>query len=56
VTTYCTSFLTLFILFILAIELNDLETINLAEAVFMVYALGFSLEKVAAMQEHGIKG
>jgi hypothetical protein len=22
----------------------------------MVYALGFALEKVAAMQEHGIKG
>ncbi len=22
----------------------------------MVYALGFTLEKVAAMQEHGIKG
>jgi hypothetical protein len=56
VIAYCTSFLTLFILFVLAIELNALETINFAEAVFMVYALGFSLEKLAAMQEHGIKG
>lgn len=55
-TSYYVSFLTLFILFVLAIELNALETINLAEAAFMVFALGFSLEKVAAMQEHGIKG
>lgn len=28
----------------------------MSEIVFMVYALGFTLEKVAAMQEHGIKG
>lgn len=28
----------------------------MAEAVFMIYALGFTLEKVAAMQEHGIEG
>jgi hypothetical protein len=28
----------------------------MAEIIFMVYALGFTLEKVAAMQEHGIKG
>ncbi|KAF9006151.1 hypothetical protein BDQ17DRAFT_1389716 [Cyathus striatus] len=31
-------------------------SINFAEAIFMIYALGFSLEKIAAMQEHGIKG
>ncbi|KAJ7623199.1 receptor-activated Ca2+-permeable cation channel [Roridomyces roridus] len=49
------NFLILFSLFILAIELNDLNRINLAEAAFMLYALGFTLEKVAAMQEHGIK-
>lgn len=50
------SFLILFILFIVALEFNQLEKLNLAEALFMIYALGFTLEKVAAMQEHGIKG
>ncbi|EJF64109.1 hypothetical protein DICSQDRAFT_100749 [Dichomitus squalens LYAD-421 SS1] len=50
-----TNFLVLFILFICAIEFNELDGINTAEIVFMVYALGFTLEKVAAMQEHGIK-
>ena len=50
------SFLILFLLFICAIEFNELDSINTAEIVFMIYALGFTLEKVAAMQEHGIKG
>ncbi|KAJ7760568.1 receptor-activated Ca2+-permeable cation channel [Mycena metata] len=49
------NFLILFVLFIFAIELNELKRINFAEMLFMVYALGFTLEKVAAMQEHGIK-
>ncbi|KAM5534661.1 hypothetical protein V8D89_011673 [Ganoderma adspersum] len=49
------NFLILFVLFICAIEFSVLDTINLAEVIFMVYALGFTLEKVAAMQEHGIK-
>jgi hypothetical protein len=44
------------VLFILAIEMNELNRINVAEMLFMIYALGFTLEKVAAMQEHGIKG
>ena len=26
------------------------------ELAFMVYSLGFSLDKMAAMQEHGIRG
>lgn len=52
----CVSFMILFIFFVIAIEFNDPATINTAEAVFMVYALGFTLEKVAAMQEHGMKG
>jgi hypothetical protein len=47
--------LILFILFIFALEFNELNKLNTAEAVFMIYALGFTLEKVAAMQEHGIK-
>lgn len=39
-----------------AIEVNERDRINASEILFMVYALGFTLEKVAAMQEHGIKG
>ena len=54
-TTY-SSFLILFLLFVCAIEFSELDHINLAEIGFMIYALGFTLEKVAAMQEHGIKG
>ncbi|KAI0372690.1 hypothetical protein BV20DRAFT_1050569 [Pilatotrama ljubarskyi] len=49
------NFLILFVLFIFALEYSELNRINLAEVIFMVYALGFTLEKVAAMQEHGIK-
>ncbi|KAJ7612493.1 receptor-activated Ca2+-permeable cation channel [Mycena polygramma] len=49
------NFLILFVLFIVAIEMNELKRINSAELIFMIYALGFTLEKVAAMQEHGIK-
>ncbi|KAI0644236.1 hypothetical protein C8Q79DRAFT_974910 [Trametes meyenii] len=48
-------FLILFVLFVFALEYSELNRINVAEVVFMVYALGFTLEKVAAMQEHGIK-
>jgi hypothetical protein len=36
--------------------MNERDTINTAEILFMAYALGFTLEKVAAMQEHGISG
>jgi len=50
------SFLILFILFVIAIERNDLKKINAAELTFMIYASGFTLEKIAAMQEHGIRG
>jgi hypothetical protein len=46
----------LFILFIIAIEYHELEFLNVPEILFMVYALGFGLEKIAAMQEHGVKG
>ncbi|EPQ56311.1 hypothetical protein GLOTRDRAFT_128260 [Gloeophyllum trabeum ATCC 11539] len=48
-------FLLLFILFVFALELNQRDRVNIAEGAFMVYALGFALEKVAAMQEHGIR-
>ncbi|KAL4248089.1 Transient receptor potential calcium channel [Abortiporus biennis] len=49
------NFLVLFILFIAALEFSERDTVNWAEAIFMIYALGFSLEKIAAMQEHGLK-
>ena len=50
------SFLVLFILFVIAIETNEPQRINTPELIFMIYGLGFTLEKLAAMQEHGIKG
>jgi hypothetical protein len=46
----------LFILFVIAIELSERNKINVFEGIFLIYALGFTLEKIAAMQEHGIKG
>ncbi|KAI6114850.1 hypothetical protein EDD16DRAFT_1483333 [Pisolithus croceorrhizus] len=49
------NFLILFILFVIAIETNESDRINTPELVFMVCGLGFTLEKLAAMQEHGIK-
>ncbi|KAJ7577063.1 hypothetical protein C8J56DRAFT_870326 [Mycena floridula] len=49
------NFLILFLLFVVAIELNDVHHLNTPELLFMVYACGFTLEKAAAMQEHGIK-
>ncbi|KAG6860882.1 hypothetical protein C0995_006437 [Termitomyces sp. Mi166 len=50
------NFLILFILFIIAIEVSERDTLGVPEIIFMIYSLGFTLEKVAAMQEHGIKG
>jgi hypothetical protein len=50
------SFLILFLLFVVAVELNEIDRINAWEIAFMVNSLGFCLEKVAAMQEHGIRG
>ncbi|KAH9913920.1 uncharacterized protein B0H18DRAFT_887613, partial [Fomitopsis serialis] len=50
-----TNFLILFILFVVALEFNERNRINAAEGIFIIYALGFTLEKIAAMQEHGIK-
>lgn len=48
------NFLVLFILFVVAIELNEPSRINIPETLFMLYGLGFALEKLATMQEHGI--
>jgi hypothetical protein len=41
---------------VVAIELNEPSTINIPETLFMLYGLGFALEKLATMQEHGITG
>ncbi|KAH9169849.1 hypothetical protein EDB89DRAFT_1981646 [Lactarius sanguifluus] len=49
------NFLILFILFVIAVELNEVDRLNAWEIAFMIYSLGFSLEKAAAMQEHGIR-
>lgn len=49
------SFLTLFVLFVWALEKNEESRLNTAELAFMVYGLGFALEKVATMQEHGMR-
>ncbi|KAI0270966.1 hypothetical protein BGY98DRAFT_1008270 [Russula aff. rugulosa BPL654] len=49
------NFLILFLLFVVAVELNEVDRINAWEVAFMVNSLGFCLEKVAAMQEHGIR-
>ena len=56
ISAHSVSFLGLFVLFIIVIEFNELERVNPWEVFFMIYSLGFSLEKAAAMQEHGIKG
>ncbi|KAG7093687.1 hypothetical protein E1B28_007345 [Marasmius oreades] len=48
------NFLILFILFVFAVEQSKVDRLNVPEVLFMVYAAGFTLEKVAAMQEHGI--
>ncbi|KAH7335512.1 hypothetical protein B0J17DRAFT_670476 [Rhizoctonia solani] len=49
------NFVLLFILFVVALELNEKSTINMPEGLFMIYGLGFVIEKLAAMQEHGIR-
>ncbi|KAG5717438.1 hypothetical protein E4T56_gene7242 [Termitomyces sp. T112] len=49
------NFLILFILFVIAIEVSERDKLCVPEVIFMIYSLGFTLERVAAMQEHGIK-
>ncbi|CAG8745716.1 11177_t:CDS:2, partial [Acaulospora colombiana] len=50
------NFLVLFVLFVITLEFYDPDNINSHEKIFMVYATGFVLEKLAAMQEHGLRG
>ncbi|KZT39398.1 hypothetical protein SISSUDRAFT_984897 [Sistotremastrum suecicum HHB10207 ss-3] len=49
------NFLILFLLFVITLEAYEPMRLNTIEVVFMVYALGFSLERLAAMQEHGLR-
>lgn len=50
------NFVILFILYVVAIERLDPQHVNGYELVFIVYALAFSLDKAAAIREHGLKG
>ncbi|KAF8507952.1 hypothetical protein BU17DRAFT_57014, partial [Hysterangium stoloniferum] len=49
------NFVVLFVLLVFALEYNALNHINLSEGLFMLFALGFSLEKLASIQEHGLR-
>nr|ODO03889.1 hypothetical protein L204_00230 [Cryptococcus depauperatus CBS 7855] len=50
------NFLMLFILYVVAIEGLSMDKINGREWAFIVYALAFSLDKLATIREHGLKG
>lgn len=50
------NFVILFILYCITIERLDPGYINMYETVFIVYALAFSLDKLATIREHGLKG
>ncbi|QRW22042.1 hypothetical protein RhiXN_09629 [Rhizoctonia solani] len=50
----CINSVILLILFVIAFELNEKPRVNWAESLFIIYALGFVAEKLAAIQEHGI--
>ncbi|WVR08864.1 hypothetical protein IAU60_005923 [Kwoniella sp. DSM 27419] len=49
------NFLVLFTLYVIAIEGLDEKRLNGRELCFIVYALAFSLDKLAAIREHGLK-
>lgn len=49
------NFVILFVLYIMTIEHIDTNHMNGYELAFIVYALAFSLDKAAAMREHGLK-
>ncbi|KAF8323515.1 uncharacterized protein EI90DRAFT_2935528, partial [Cantharellus anzutake] len=49
------NFLLLFILFVLFLETNELGRINIFEWAFIIYGLGFTVDRLASMQEHGLK-
>lgn len=49
------NFLILFVLYIATVEHIETHTMNTTELVFIIYAMAFSLDKAAAMREHGLK-
>ncbi|GHJ86400.1 hypothetical protein NliqN6_2802 [Naganishia liquefaciens] len=49
------NFAVLFVLYVLAIEGLNTDRFNWREMLFIVYAMGFSLDKLAAMREHGLR-
>ncbi|WVQ93018.1 hypothetical protein IAU59_000081 [Kwoniella sp. CBS 9459] len=49
------NFLVLFTLYVIAIEGLDTNRLNGREMCFIIYALAFSLDKLAAIREHGLK-
>ncbi|KAF8318776.1 hypothetical protein DL93DRAFT_345555 [Clavulina sp. PMI_390] len=49
------NFLILFLLFITVLETNEIAYMNAFEWLFMVYGIGFTVDRLATMQEHGIR-
>ncbi|ORY33033.1 hypothetical protein BCR39DRAFT_520833 [Naematelia encephala] len=49
------SFLILFILYVVAVEGLDETHLNGKELAFIIYALAYSLDKLATIREHGLK-
>ncbi|OCF32424.1 hypothetical protein I316_05850 [Kwoniella heveanensis BCC8398] len=49
------NFLVLFTLYVIAIEGLETNRLNGREMCFIIYALAFSLDKLAAIREHGLK-
>ncbi|WRT69282.1 uncharacterized protein IL334_006266 [Kwoniella shivajii] len=49
------NFLVLFTLYVIAIEGLQEDRLNGREVCFIIYALAFSLDKLAAIREHGLK-
>ncbi|GFZ47257.1 hypothetical protein JCM24511_05000 [Saitozyma sp. JCM 24511] len=49
------NFLILFVLYVTAMEGIEGDRLNAKEMAFIIYALSFSLDKLAAVREHGLK-
>ncbi|ORX39230.1 hypothetical protein BD324DRAFT_618919 [Kockovaella imperatae] len=49
-----TNFLILFILYVVAVEGLEEDRMNKKEAIFIIYALAYSLDKLATIREHGL--
>ncbi|CDZ97105.1 hypothetical protein [Phaffia rhodozyma] len=49
------NFLILFVLFVIVLETSDTTRVNVPEWLFIIYAAGFSLDKLAGAAEHGMQ-